>query len=99
MNPVKKSLITRHIGDYYINEGLNKEYQPEMGDVALFEILKIGKHTALQNEYGVNESLFVGITSWPPLGIDMQLLSLKAMFLTSRKRFTKFSVKEEWLAV
>ncbi|GJM60458.1 hypothetical protein [Persicobacter diffluens] len=60
MNPVKKSLITRHIGDYYINEGLNKEYQPEMGDVALFEVLKIGKHTALQNEYGVNESLFVG---------------------------------------
>ncbi|MBC7920635.1 MAG: hypothetical protein H7Z75_06035 [Ferruginibacter sp.] len=45
---VKKSLICGAVTDYVLNPELPREYVPKVGDVAIFEVLKIGKHKTIQ---------------------------------------------------
>lgn len=60
MNAVKKSIITKGVGRYKINRKINKTYIPKAGDVAVFKIIEIGKHKAIQGEKGTNYYLFPG---------------------------------------
>ena len=53
MNPrIKKSIICKHIdiNEFVINEDKTNYYVPQVGDVALFEIVSIGKHKQIQSD-------------------------------------------------
>lgn len=60
MKTIKRSIITRGVEDYSINEKITKTYLPKMGDVAVFEIISIGKHKSVQGIRGINQSIFPG---------------------------------------
>lgn len=57
---MKKSLITKTVLNYRIEENVYKSYVPVSGDVALFEILEIGKHRTMQSDSKRNVALFPG---------------------------------------
>ncbi|MEY4331050.1 MAG: hypothetical protein RL609_1798 [Bacteroidota bacterium] len=57
---IKKSLITQIIDHYVLDESRNNKYLPKSGDVAMFEILEIGKHKTMQSDSKRNVSIFVG---------------------------------------
>lgn len=54
MKNLKRSVITRGISKVIINAAHNLTHTPQLGDVAVFEVVHIGKHTAVQ---GVDETL------------------------------------------
>ncbi len=58
LNKIKKSLICKNITDYTIDELLKNTHLPKVGDVALFRVKEIGRHTRLQNYKGKNRLLF-----------------------------------------
>lgn len=60
MNTIKKSIITKNVTDFTINKEKVGSYLPKMGDVAVFEILTIGKHKAIQGDAGINKHIFPG---------------------------------------
>ncbi len=60
MKKIKRSIITKYINDYKINRKLKKTYLPKAGDVAVFKVLSIGKHKALQGVNGNNSYIFPG---------------------------------------
>ncbi len=47
---IKKAIICQHIENYTIDSSLNSTYIPTDGDVALFEVLVIGKHKTIQSD-------------------------------------------------
>jgi len=57
---IKKALICKDITDFIIDDSLNNNYLPKAGDVALFRIKEVGKHTKIQNAEGKNRCLFPG---------------------------------------
>ena len=57
---LKKAIICKQVNDYQINEDLPISHKPQAGDVALFEVLEIGKHTRLQCEDGKNHHIYTG---------------------------------------
>lgn len=57
---IKKGIICREVREYNINRLNNRTYQPKAGDVAIFRVLKIGKHKAIQGDTGKNYYLFPG---------------------------------------
>lgn len=57
---IKKAIICKTIKDYKISRHLNKTYVPKVGDVAVFKVLTIGKHKAIQGESGKNRYIFPG---------------------------------------
>lgn len=57
---IKKSIICKHVQEYNINRLNNRRYQPQSGDVAIFRVLEIGKHKAIQGESGKNHYIFPG---------------------------------------
>ncbi len=58
MEAIKKSIITKNVSQYTINSQIIKSYVPKFGDVAVFEVLSIGKHKAIQGEKGTNTYIF-----------------------------------------
>ncbi len=58
MKKIKKSIITKHVGDYQINCEIKKTYLPKAGDVAIFKVLELGKHSSIQAENGNNHYIF-----------------------------------------
>lgn len=60
MDTIKKSIITKSIDEYWIDSTINKSHKPKAGDVALFRVLEIGKHKAIQGEKGTNHYIFEG---------------------------------------
>ncbi len=60
MRKIKKSIITKSIKDFKIDRSIKKTYIPKLGDVAVFQILSIGKHKAVQSEKGNNSYIFPG---------------------------------------
>lgn len=50
MNRVKKTIICRNIHDFSIDSTYNLTYTPKKGDVAIFEILELGKHRSIQSD-------------------------------------------------
>lgn len=59
---IKKSIICQHITDYKVDSSINASYFPVDGDVALFEVLLIGKHKTIQSETKRIASIFEGDT-------------------------------------
>lgn len=57
---LKRTLITRHIGNYQISEALNNAYLPKAGDVAMFEVIECGKHWSVQGHENRNVAIFPG---------------------------------------
>lgn len=54
MKNLKRSVITRGVQHVDINTEDNLKHRPQLGDVAVFEVVSIGKHTAIQ---GIDETL------------------------------------------
>lgn len=57
---LKKALICKHVKNYRVSSYLNKKHIPKAGDVAIFKVLDIGKHKAIQNSEGKNSYIFPG---------------------------------------
>ena len=57
---IKKSFICKNIKSYNLDQSRNLSHLPKVGDVALFRVNKIGKHTRIQNYRGKNRLLFPG---------------------------------------
>ncbi len=58
---IKRSITTKFLGDHWtINKDIVHTYIPQAGDVALFEIIDLGKHTSIQGINGNNVYLFPG---------------------------------------
>jgi len=58
MKKIKKSIITKKIEEFRIIRSIKKTYLPKSGDVAVFKVLSIGKHKAIQGENGNNTYIF-----------------------------------------
>lgn len=48
LNTIKRSVITRGITDFQIDRLKNNSHVPQLGDVAVFEVISLGKHKAIQ---------------------------------------------------
>lgn len=57
---LKKTLIARDIYEYKLREDLNNIYHPVAGDIAIFEIIEIGKHQSVQSDRIRNTAIFPG---------------------------------------
>lgn len=58
---VKKSIICKYISDYSIIDMTKTiDYSPQAGDVAVFQVVSIGKHSRLQCEDGKNRHILPG---------------------------------------
>jgi hypothetical protein len=57
---LKKTIITKDINSCRLNESINQTYQPIAGDVAIFEIIEIGKHRSVQSADKRNVAIFEG---------------------------------------
>lgn len=57
---IKKTIICKEITHYAINADINSTYIPKDGDVAMFEVLMIGKHFSIQSETKRIVSIFEG---------------------------------------
>lgn len=58
---IKKTFICRNISDYQIESAILPEIHiPEVGDVAIFEVLSIGKHSTIQGDSIRNEKIMAG---------------------------------------
>jgi hypothetical protein len=57
---IKKAIICKQVKDFTINRRINKTHMPKAGDVAVFRVLEIGKHKAIQGESGKNSYIFPG---------------------------------------
>lgn len=57
---IKKAIICSGIYDYSIDSRKVAEHFPQAGDVALFEVVSVGKHKAIQTVERRNASLFPG---------------------------------------
>jgi len=57
---VKKSLVCRGITNYTLDTDSVGNYVPQAGDVAVFEIVELGKITRLQDDQELRKTLFQG---------------------------------------
>lgn len=57
---IKKSIICKEISTYRVDSSLNSTHTPQDGEVALFEVLEIGKHQSIQSETKRIVSIFEG---------------------------------------
>ena len=57
---IKKTYICNEINDYKIDYSTSTEYHPKVGDVGIFEIVKIGKHKVIQSETKRNAAIIPG---------------------------------------
>ena len=57
---IKKSLVTQFLQEYRIVKEGFETYLPSSGDVAMFEIIEIGKHQSMQSDSRRSVSIFSG---------------------------------------
>jgi hypothetical protein len=57
---IKKTLICADVQSYVIDQNKVRAYIPKAGDVAIFEVLSIGKHAQVQIVGGRNSHIFPG---------------------------------------
>lgn len=65
---ILKSLICANIEPNAIHHHLNETHVPMPGDVALFEVQEIGRHTRIQCADGRNRMIFPGDRIWMAFG-------------------------------
>ncbi|MDX1954554.1 MAG: hypothetical protein SFU20_03420 [Chitinophagaceae bacterium] len=59
-NRIKKSVICRGIENYSVDTSLPGYYVPQVGDLAVFEVIKIGKHKNIQGDQYRNITILPG---------------------------------------
>lgn len=59
-NKIKKTIICKNVTSTIINKGIKKTYAPKAGDVAIFKVKEIGKHTRIQSTTGNNKYILPG---------------------------------------
>ncbi len=59
-NKIKKSIICKNVISTIINKQIKKTYVPKAGDVAIFKVKEIGKHTRIQSVGGNNKFILSG---------------------------------------
>lgn len=57
---IKKSIVSKSVQSYVLNETKKLQELPKDGDLALFEVIEIGKHTTIQSESKRNVAIFPG---------------------------------------
>lgn len=57
---IKKSIICKGVEKFNLNDKINKKHKPIAGDVAIFEVLELGKHDSIQSPNGNNAYIFPG---------------------------------------
>lgn len=57
---IKKSIICKKVDTFNLDTTLNYSYVPKAGDVAVFEVVDIGKHDSIQGVNGNNSYIFPG---------------------------------------
>lgn len=57
---IKRSISCSEINYASIDESINQQYTPQFGDVALFEVLEIGKHRTIQSDTKRNVAILEG---------------------------------------
>lgn len=57
---LKKAIICKEIQEFKISSYHNNTHIPKAGEVGIFRVLEIGKHSAIQNESGKNSYIFPG---------------------------------------
>lgn len=57
---VKRAIICKNVNDTILNQDIIKTYKPKAGDVAIFKVLSIGKHTRMQVKGARNSFLVPG---------------------------------------
>src|SRR5690242_34075 len=57
---IKKSLVCKEISKYQLDESIVSNYRPKAGDVAVFEILSVGRHITIQSETKRNVQIIEG---------------------------------------
>jgi hypothetical protein len=57
---LKKTIVSRFVTDYTLNTEIINTYKMQAGDLAVFEIIELGKHETAQMVDGKNRSIFPG---------------------------------------
>ena len=60
LSKVKRSIICKNVNSAFLNKGIKKIYIPKAGDVAIFKIKEIGKHTNIQTVGETNRYILPG---------------------------------------
>ncbi len=57
---IKKSIICKNVTSTLVNKDIKRNYLPKAGDVAIFRVKEIGKHTRIQTINGNNRYILPG---------------------------------------
>ncbi|MBN4070847.1 hypothetical protein JYT76_04120 [Olleya sp. AH-315-F22] len=57
---IKKAIICKNVTSTIVNKQIKKNYNPKAGDVAIFKVKEIGKHTRIQSVGGNNKFILPG---------------------------------------
>lgn len=57
---IKKTIAAREVAQYVLNESLVHTHTPQAGDVALFEVLELGRHKNIQSDNKRLTAIFPG---------------------------------------
>jgi hypothetical protein len=57
---IKKTFVCKHVNEYTLSTSIIDTHIPKSGDVALFEVLELGKHTTVQSESRRNVAIIEG---------------------------------------
>lgn len=57
---LKKTIVAREVGDYRLDASMNDVYRMKAGDLAIFEVLELGRHESAQMVDGKVRSIFPG---------------------------------------
>jgi hypothetical protein len=60
ISKIKKTIICRDVKNFTIDKTQNLTYTPKKGDIAVFEILELGKHHTIQSETKRNMTIIEG---------------------------------------
>lgn len=57
---IKRTLVSKGIHDYTLNKEIVNTYLPKAGDLALFEVIELGRHKSAQTDDKRNAAIFPG---------------------------------------
>ncbi len=60
MKTIKKSIICKQVNHFSVDKSMARSYVPQPGDVAIFEVVKLGSLNAIQDKDGRNCHIFAG---------------------------------------
>ena len=57
---IKKTYVCRQVDNWYLKTEISEDYKPQVGDVGIFQVLHIGKHTNVQSDSKRNCTIIKG---------------------------------------